>query len=115
MCEKNFEGKVLSPSSDDDIDETLPKDWKPVKKSKKKKRSSRKTKKYGKICKTCGQDILENEKRNMFMYKDTYHQLQVKEYCKEHERSYGDHKCKPSWCGDCDYLVKYEIEIQKRS
>ena len=64
-----------------------------------------------KICKTCGQDILLNEIGNAFMYKDTYHQLQVKEYCKEHETVYSDHKCKPHWCGDCDYLIKYEIEI----
>ena len=114
MCEKNFEGKALSPSSYDDIDESFPKDWKPVKESSKRKRRSRKEKKYGKICKTCGQDILENEKRNMYMYKDTYHQLRAEEYCKDHEFTYGDHKCKPHWCGDCDYLVKYIIEVQKR-
>ena len=97
----------MSPTSDGDIDETIPSDWKPVKKIKKKKRSFKK-----KICKTCGQDILENEKRDMYMYKDTYHQLITKEYCKNHETSYGDHKCKPSWCGDCGYLIKYEIVIK---
>ena len=37
MCEKNFEGKIMSPPSDGDIDETIPSDWKPVKKTKKKK------------------------------------------------------------------------------
>ena len=66
-----------------------------------------------KICKTCGQDILKNEMRDMFMYHDTYHQLKAKEYCKDHERSYSDHKCKPHWCGDCRYLTNYDIEIQK--
>ena len=66
-----------------------------------------------KICKTCGQDILVNEINETYMFQDTYHQLRAKEYCKEHERVYNDHKCRPSWCGDCRYLIKYEIEIQK--
>ena len=75
--------------------------------------SSKKTKKkICKICNTCGQDISENEKRDMFMYKDTYHQLQVKEQCEEHELVYSSHKCKPHWCGDCDYLIKYDIEVE---
>ena len=83
------------------------------KSSKMKKRSRRKIIKT-KYCKTCHQDILENEIRDMLMYKDTYHQLQVKEYCKEHELVYSNHKCKPDWCGDCDYLMGYQIEIQER-
>ena len=57
MCEKNLEGKVLSPPSDGDIDESYPKDWEEVEPKKKKKRSKPKKK----ICKTCGGDILENE------------------------------------------------------
>ena len=80
--------------------------------SKTKKRSlKKKAKATTKFCKTCGQDILSNEIRDMFMYKDTYHQLQVKEYCEEHELVYSSHKCKPHWCGDCDYLIDYEITI----
>jgi hypothetical protein len=67
-----------------------------------------------KICKTCNQDILDNEIRDMLMYKDTYHQLQSKQYCDEHESTYHDHTCKPSWCGDCDYLMNYEIEISRK-
>ena len=142
MCEKNLEGKVLSSPSNDDTDEDSNDDieeetivddvltdndieeeiiikpkkrsYKKSGKTEKKKRRSRKTKKYGKICKTCGQDILENEMRDMLMYKDTYHQLQTRDYCKSHELVYSSHKCKPHWCGDCDYLVGYEIEIQKR-
>ena len=66
-----------------------------------------------KFCKTCHQDILENEMRDMLMFQDTYHQLQAKEYCKDHEAVYSNHKCKPHWCGDCGFLTKYEIEIQK--
>ena len=93
---------------DDDIEEEII-----VEKPKKKKRS-RKKKSLTKICKTCGQDILENEKRNMLMFQDTYHQLQAKDYCDEHERIYNNHKCKPHWCGDCRYLTKYEIEVQAR-
>jgi len=133
MCEKNLEGKVLSPPSNDDIEkETIVNDelvdndieeetivkpkkrsYKKSGKTEKKKRRSRKTKKYSDICKTCHQDILENEKREMLMFIDTYHQFLAKDYCKEHEAVYSDHKCKPHWCGDCNYLVKYEIEIQK--
>ena len=110
MCEKNLEGKVLSPSSKGDKDEVVPSDWEPVKKLKKKKRSKRKIP-TAKICDTCGQDILEMEKRDMFMFHDTYHQLQTKEYCEDHELMYGDHSCKPSWCGDCGYLTHYEIIV----
>ena len=80
--------------------------------SKTKRRSRRKIVKT-KFCKTCGEDILENEMRNMLMFQDTYHQLQAKDYCKEHEILHSDHKCKPHWCGDCGYLTKYQIEIQK--
>jgi len=118
MCKKNFEGKALSPPSNDDIDEeTIVDDSvndeieieetiiKPKKRSRKKKPKA-------KICETCGGDILANEMRDMLMFQDTYHQLQAKEYCEEHEQIYSDHKCKPHWCGDCRYLTKYEIEIQ---
>ena len=80
--------------------------------SKTKKRSSKRKK--TKFCKTCGQDILANEMRDMFMFQDTYHQLQAKEYCKDHEAKYSGHKCKPHWCGDCRYLTNYEIEIVEK-
>ena len=109
MCEKNLEGKVLSPPSDGDIDESYPKDWEEVEPKKKKKRSKPKKK----ICSTCGGDILENEMRGMLMFQDTYHQLQARDYCEEHERVYSDHKCKPHWCGDCGYLSNYEIVVKK--
>ena len=91
--EKNFEGKVLSPTSNT------------------RKRSSKKTK--TKICKTCYRDILENEMRDMLMFSNSYHQFQAKEYCSEHTVIHSNHKCKPHWCGDCGFLTKYEIEIQK--
>ena len=120
VCEKNFvDGKVMSLSStseddineefiiDDDIEEI-------VEKPKKKKRtykSKRKLKTKIKYCKTCGQYILENERRDGFMYKDTYHQLRAKDYCDDHENTYSEHKCKPSWCGDCGYLSKYDITV----
>ena len=74
-------------------------------------RSSRKEKKYGKICKECNQDILLNEKRDMLMSHDTYHNFQAKDYCKDHELSYHNHKCKPMWCDKCRYLINYEITI----
>ena len=107
MCEKIREGKVLSPPSDGDIDESYPKDWKPVKKTKKKKRSKKKKK----ICKTCSQDTISLKKRDSLRYNSKYDQKLAKEYCKEHEMSHSDHKCKPHWCGDCGYLIKYNIEI----
>ena len=117
MCEKNFEGKIMSllPTDPDDINEetTVNDDIEEiVEKPKKKKRSTRKKKgPLHKYCKTCGQDILENERRDVFMYKDTYHQLSAKDYCDDHERIYSEHKCKPNWCGDCGYLTKYEIFV----
>ena len=52
MCEKKIrEGKVKSPPSET------------------KKRSKKRVK--PKICKTCNQDILANEKRDMYMFKDS--------------------------------------------
>ena len=109
MCKKNFDGKALSLSSDDETD-TIPSDWEEVKPSKKKR--SRKKKK-SKICKTCSQNITANKKNDALRYKDTYHQMLAKDYCSDHETAHSNHKCKPSWCGDCGYLIKYEIEIQK--
>ena len=79
-------------------------------KTKKVKRSARNSKKV-KICTECEQNILANEKRDMYMKHDTYHQLRVKEYCKEHEISYSNHKCKPIWCKKCKYLAYYEIQV----
>ena len=121
MCEKNFEGKVmsLSSTSEDDVnDETIIDSdinddvvSEIVEKPKKKKRSYKREKVKKKICKTCGQDILENEIRRSLMYKDTYHQMQVKNYCKNHETTYSNHKCKPNWCGDCGFLMNYEITV----
>ena len=64
-----------------------------------------------KYCDSCNQNITENEKRDIYMKHDTYHQLHAKEYCKEHEQRYGDHKCKPIWCDDCRYLIKYEVIV----
>ena len=71
--------------------------------------SKKKVKK--KICKTCVRDIIENEDRDQLRYTNTYHQLNTKEYCNRHEIVYSEHKCKPQWCGDCGFLIKYDIEI----
>ena len=121
MCEKNFEGKQMSlfPADEDDIleetiidndinddiDDTI------VKTSKRKKRSKKK-KVVKKICKSCGRDIIKNENRDMLRFTNTYHQLSAKNYCDEHLMSYKDHECKPCWCGDCEFLVKYEIIVK---
>ena len=121
MCKKNFEGKqmnllpadeddileetIVDNDINDDIDDTI------VKVSKRKKRSKKK-KVAKKICKSCGRDIIKNENRDMLRFTNTYHQLSAKNYCDEHIISYKDHKCKPSWCGDCGFLVKYEIIVK---
>ena len=72
--------------------------------------ASKKVKK--KICKTCARDIIENENRNVLRFSNTYHQLSAKEYCNKHKMSHSDHEiCKPHWCGDCGFLIKYDIVI----
>jgi len=81
-----------------------------TKKVTKRERNSKKRVK-NKYCSKCDQNITENEKRDMYMSHDTYHQLRTKEYCKDHEFSYGGHKCKPIWCDKCKYLIKYEIQV----
>ena len=125
MCKKNFEGKQLSffPFDEDDInDETIvdndinddnlitdDKDNIVVGASKRKKRSKKKT--TSKSCKTCYRDIIENENRDMLRFTNTFHQVSAKNYCNTHETSHTDHKCKPHWCGDCGFLLSYEISI----
>ena len=64
------------------------------------------------ICTTCGEHIIENENKDALRYQNTFHQVQTKQYCDDHESKYTGHKCKPSWCGDCGFLMKYEIEIK---
>ena len=120
MCEKNLERKQLSlfPNDEDDIneetivdndinddiDDTI------VKPSKRKKRSKKKKK----ICKTCSQDTISLKKRGVIRYNNTYDQELAKEYCKEHERIYGD-KCKPVWCRSCKHLKLYQITVTEKS
>ena len=68
-------------------------------------------KKKTKFCEVCDEDILVNEMRNVPMYQDSRRRRRVKEYCKDHEGRYNDHKCKPQWCKGCGFLIKYIIEI----
>jgi hypothetical protein len=123
MCEKNFDGKVMSllPPDEDDINEetivddeinddsliTDDTDNIIVGASKRKKRYKKKKK----ICKGCGQDTISLKKRGSLRYNNRNDRELVKEYCKDHEMSYGNHKCKPHWCGDCEHLIKYNVEI----
>ncbi len=76
---------------------------------KRRERNSKRVK--DKMCIKCNQNITENEKRDMLMSHDTYHQLQAKDYCKDHAFTYSGHKCKPIWCSKCRYLINYEITI----
>ena len=80
---------------------------------KKVKRRARNSNKYtaDKYCDSCNQNITEYEKRNMLRVTNRYDKKLAKGYCKEHELSYGDHKCKPIWCGDCKYLIRYEVTV----
>tara|TARA_Y100000310_G_C20030365_1_gene511505 strand:+ start:53 stop:388 length:336 start_codon:yes stop_codon:yes gene_type:complete len=109
MCEKIREGKQMSLflNDGDDIIEDSVVDDTIVKPSKRKRRS-----KADKYCSTCNQNITDLKKRDCLKFKNTYHQIMAKDYCKEHETQYSTHKCKPHWCGDCSYLIKYDIEVQ---
>ena len=95
LKEKFLTGKNLSDNS-------------PPSKPKKKRVKARKSN----ICTTCGEHIIENENKDALRYQNTFHQVQTKKYCDDHESKYTGHKCKPSWCGDCGFLMKYEIEIK---
>ena len=124
MCEKNLERKQLSlfPFDEDDLNEetivddditndnsiTDDKDNIVVDSSKRKKRSKKTT---SKSCKTCHRNIIENENRDMLRFTNTFHQVSAKNYCRTHEASHSNHKCKPHWCGDCGFLLNYEIHI----
>ena len=123
MCEKNLERKQMSlfPNDEDDINEesivdndidddsliTDDKDNIVVDSSKRRKRSKKKKK----ICKTCNQNVTSLKKRGSMRYNNTYDQELAKNYCKEHETSHSESTCKPHWCGDCGYLIKYDIII----
>ena len=120
MSKKIFEGKqmslfpfdeddineetIIDNDINDDIDDTI------VKPSKRKKRSKKK-KTTSKTCNTCYRDIIENENRDMLRFTNTFHQVSAENYCKTHETSHSDHKCKPHWCGDCGFLLSYQISI----
>ena len=80
------------------------------KKVKKRARNSREST-ADKYCDSCNQNITEYEKRNMLCVTNRYDKKLAKAYCKEHEQRYGDHKCKPIWCNDCRYLIKYEVTV----
>ena len=117
MCEKIREGKVLSPSSTDEDDilkETIVDneindeiEEEVVNPPKKKKRSKTKIK----YCKMCHQDIIENENIDALRFTNGHHQLMAKDYCEDHKIVHSGHKCKPHWCGDCSFLINYEIKI----
>jgi hypothetical protein len=67
-----------------------------------------------KFCKTCNEDILENEMRNIPMFQDSHRRIHIEEYCAEHELHYHEHTCKPEWCKDCGFLTKYIIEVHSK-
>ena len=120
MCEKIREGNQMSLFPNDDIDSEMTlndenigdyinddDDAVVVKTSKRKKRSKSKYK----HCGTCEQNITLLKKRDSLNHKNTHHREMAKDYCKTHETSYSYHKCKPHWCGDCGFLIKYIVKI----
>ena len=80
------------------------------KKVKKRARNSREST-ADKYCDSCNQNITEYEKRDVLRVTNRYDKKLAKNYCKEHELSHSEHKCKPIWCNDCRYLIKYEITV----
>jgi hypothetical protein len=74
--------------------------------SKKKKRSPKPKK-----CKTCDANITSNEARDSLRFDNDWQQTMAKEHCDDHEDKYMNHKCKPHWCGDCGFLITYEITL----
>ena len=98
------EETIIDSDVNDDIEDTI------LKPSKRKKRSKKTT---SETCNTCHRNIIENENRDMLRFTNTYHQLSAKNYCDEHTTSHSNHKCKPHWCGDCGFIIKYEIIIVK--
>jgi len=93
---KIFEGKKMSDTSEPP-----------------KKRKTRKKARKSNVCETCNEHIIKNEDRDSLRFTNTFHQIQTKQYCDDHESKYPGHKCKPHWCGDCGFLMNYEIEIEK--
>ena len=114
MCEKNFDGKEMSLFPKDELDDVVEdmlindeSDEVVIRTSKRKKRSKSKYK----HCGTCEQNITLLKKNDGLRYNNKYHRVMVKDYCKNHETSYSYHKCKPHWCGDCEFLIKYIVKI----
>ena len=79
-----------------------------TKKVKKRERNSREST-ADKYCDSCNQNITEYEKRDVLRVTNRYDKKLAKNHCKEHELSYGDHKCKPIWCEKCGYLEIYQV------
>tara|TARA_R110000796_G_scaffold165121_1_gene281931 strand:- start:4576 stop:4812 length:237 start_codon:yes stop_codon:yes gene_type:complete len=67
--------------------------------------------KKNKHCKTCGKDIISNEDRDSLRFTNDWQQVMAKSQCDDHEKRYSNHKCRPHWCGDCGFLIKYEITL----
>ena len=64
-----------------------------------------------KHCKTCNKNIIENEDRGSMRFTNDWQQIMAKSHCDDHEDKYSNHKCRPHWCGDCGFLITYEITL----
>ena len=109
MWEKNFGRKVLSLSPDDDNFGDCINDDDDAVTVKETKRSKRKKRSADEHCDTCDQNITLKKKRNSLNCKDSYLRKLAQESCEDHEDKYSNHKCTPHWCGDCGFLIKYEV------
>ena len=61
-------------------------------------------------CPSCFRDTKELMENTLNFHND-YDKLLAKDYCENHNDRYVGHKCKPHWCGDCGFLIKYVVEI----
>jgi hypothetical protein len=62
------------------------------------------------VCPSCQRDTKEllNLALNWLLSEE---KEMAEDYCEQHEDKYSNHKCKPHWCGDCGYIINYEIEV----
>ncbi|MAG50213.1 hypothetical protein CL621_01065 [archaeon] len=67
------------------------------------------------ICSKCGRDITSLDERVMLKKTNKHFNKMAKKYCKEHEAQYRNHKCKPIWCEECNFLEIYQIIIDKEN
>ena len=66
-------------------------------------------------CLTCKHDpkdhLVEGVDANLYKQRKLDHKM-VKDYCKDHEQSFRNHKMKPIWRKCCGILDQYQITLK---